>query len=157
MRRLTADPHQFTGKEDVIEDQWIGFLDALEKSWNKLRAVCKHDAGLMSWLDGQWKLKEQDPLLRYVREARNTDWHDNLDVAKRLSEETAFVSPCMPIAFEHRNIRLIPVRDRKGNTIPVPLQHLGLSLGGSSAVEVAELALAWHQAQLAHIETWLRA
>lgn len=61
---------------EEFEDAWQDFLGCLEKSWTKTERACQafHNR-FQPWQGRFKKRRKDDPLLRYLKHARNADEH----------------------------------------------------------------------------------
>lgn len=59
-----------------FEDEWKNYLNSIEKSWKKAERACQHLRNQFEPWQGKFKAeRKKDPLLRYLRHARNSDQH----------------------------------------------------------------------------------
>jgi hypothetical protein len=76
---------------DAAEDGWRDFLTSVEKSWMKAERECQGvRAQFEPW---QRRFKDErgsDPLLQYLRHARNADSHTIQDTVKREPGSVSF-------------------------------------------------------------------
>lgn len=70
---------------EEYEEAWCDFLNRLEKVFEKLQRACyPHKEKFNSLLSKENALRNSDPLLQYLKQARNADTHSIQDVAKRV-------------------------------------------------------------------------
>ncbi len=61
---------------ETLEDEWRIYLNAIEKSWVKVARVCSHVSTKFQPSQGFYtKQRKKDPLLKYLKHARNSDQH----------------------------------------------------------------------------------
>lgn len=142
-----------------FDSAWREFLQKLERVWNKAQAGVHEKPGWKT-LESQFvKLRTDDPLLSYLRHARNadehslqqvsTDWNANLRVS-----DTAPGS--VRVEWDPWDRPLLPVRNR-GVTYNPPREHLGQSIedrlkkGAAEPVVLADLALHFYRNMLDRI------
>lgn len=137
-----------------FESAWREFLQKIERVWNKAQAAL---AGQARWgkLESEIAhLRNTDPLLRYLRHARNADEHSIQPVATEWQANlraTAVESGHVKLEWKPWDRPLLPVRNR-GVTYEPPTTHLGRSLVEmrrdsrlAEPVFVAELALRFYR------------
>lgn len=137
----------------TFEAAWREFLQKIERVWNKTQAaVCEHPR----WprLESEVvRLRNTDPLLRYLRHARNadehsiqamaSDWDANLR-ASQVGEKT------VRLDWEPWDRPLLPVSNR-GVVFDPPKEHLGESItekfkkGAAEPIVIADLALHFYR------------
>ncbi|WP_146009766.1 hypothetical protein [Janthinobacterium sp. ROICE36] len=68
---------------DEFESDWRGFLNCLEKIWQKVERSCQPMRNKFEpWQGTYHGLRKKDMLLRYLKQARDADNHSIQDVAK---------------------------------------------------------------------------
>jgi len=61
---------------ETLEDEWRIYLNAIEKFWVKSERVCSPEhAKFQPWQGFYTKQRKKDPLLKYLKHARNSDQH----------------------------------------------------------------------------------
>jgi hypothetical protein len=61
---------------DELEDEWKSFLHSIEKVWVKAERACQHVRNQFEPWQGRFVTeRRKDPLLSYLRHARNSDQH----------------------------------------------------------------------------------
>jgi hypothetical protein len=81
---------------DEFESEWRQYLNAIEKLWQKVERCCQHErAAFQPWQGSYQRLRKNDMLLRYLKQARDADNHSIQDVAEIQPRRRAyrFVSP----------------------------------------------------------------
>ena len=58
-----------------FESNWIDFLINLEKIWKKSELECKHFSTFQPWQGKYKNERRKDPLLKYLKNARDADQH----------------------------------------------------------------------------------
>ena len=94
--KKTVDKIKHSDSLDEYESLWKDFLHYLEKSWIKAERECQEfKNNFMPW-QGKFKnLRKKDPLLRYLKNARDADVHSIQEITQKgTSRLTAnFVNP----------------------------------------------------------------
>ena len=134
---------------DLFESAWRDFLYRLERVWDKAEAHYGRSPKWSGW-SGKYKvLRSTDPLLLYVRQARNAEQHSVEEVTTQVEGgfgiglgtgvdsaainhleisdgkiQSQDVSPGMLIAPLPRFVRLLSVTNRHRSYAP-PTVHLG--------------------------------
>ncbi len=59
-----------------LEDEWKIYLNSIEKCWVKVERACQHVRNkFQPWQGTFARQRKKDPLLRYIKHARNSDQH----------------------------------------------------------------------------------
>jgi len=139
---------------DIFEVRWREFLQKLERAWNKIQAGM---AGEPNWKklesEIEW-LRKTDPLLRFLRQARNADEHSIQALAgdwnanPRVSRVTRTSAR---LEWNPWGRPLLPVTNR-GVAYQPPKEHLGEPVRNkpmvAEPVVVAELGLKFYTSVL---------
>jgi hypothetical protein len=140
---------------DEAESAWIDFLVAASTIYSKLQQGAKPNATSRAWYDIKKTERKNDPLLRYLHQARNSEEHgiervvarggnprDLPDgrplkfgerVAKKIQiydkdNKTPMGEP-MDAYLYGPSVGLVRVHDRRSNThYDPPMQHLGQAI-----------------------------
>jgi hypothetical protein len=154
---------------DLFESAWRDFLHHLERTWDKAEAHYGRSPRWSGW-SGKYKaLRSTDPLLLYVRQARNSEQHSVEEVTTQVEGGIRVgLGPCVESAvIDHLEIcdgkiqsqdvgpgiviaplpsfvRLLPVTNR-GRSYAPPRVHLGKPVNPDDVVEVAFLAIYWYR------------
>ena len=134
-----------------FEHAWREFLHRLERVYGKTHAACQ---GRLGWVRAKKyysKLRKEDELLVYVRQARNADEHTIQDVATdwQPNVQQEWVGSDLKVTWNPWDRPLLPVKVR-GVIYNPPRTHLGHSLEpllGKNVEEpliVADLALQFY-------------
>ena len=163
-----------------FEEGWKAFLTALEKAWAKLELAAKHsnNSRFQPWAGPYAKLRRTDPLLKYLRHARNADHHTLSDSVNFSPQKLTVKVPGGPgpVYIERLEMRkgridykgshplemdyaaprleLLRVKDR-GEWYNPPNQHLGRPLTAQDPLAVAEQGLAFYRAAIDDAATTL--
>lgn len=136
-----------------FESAWREFLQKVERVWNKTQAAM---AGKQGWAKLESEIAHQrntDPLLLYLRHARNADEHGIQPIATEWDAKlraTSMGGGTVKVEWDPWDRPLLPVRNR-GVTYEPPTEHLGHSLaerkkaGVAEPVMVADLALHFYR------------
>lgn len=137
----------------VFDSIWREFLQKIDRIWNKTQAAM-HDHPRWPQLESEInRLRNTDPLLLYLRQARNAEEHSVQSIAAdwnanlRLSQVEG---NRIHAQWDPWNRSLLPVKNR-GITYQPPRDHLGKNIAGATEVGaaepiiVAELALQFYK------------
>ena len=162
---------------------WERFVNHLEKAWVRTYAVVKkHGKGFQQWAKPYDKLREDDPLLKYLCWARNAEEHadstlrpgapQNLRVERSPNDPLYHTrGPVLPKNAAGKTVvphgtsivlrvdpptryDLAPVEDRRKpeKRLDPPSNHLGRTLRSHDPVVVAELGLKFYRGVLKHAQ-----
>ena len=162
---------------ETLEDEWRIYLNAIEKSWVKAERVCSIYTKFQPWQGFYTKQRKKDPLLKYLKHARNSDQHsiqesmnikpasrsiyieggnsvhiDKLTIKNGNVAEYKGNKPLIIEDFPHR-IELAPIVD-SGKLYQPPKVHLTKKILWSAPIDVAELGLDYYLNFLAKIEKY---
>ena len=152
------------------EEGWKAFLTAIEKAWAKLELAAKSSTNskCRAWLGGFAASRRTDPLLRYIKHARNVDHHTLAETVNFRPQQLAVKVPGGPgvvhiekleigrgkieykgshplqVEYSPPQLALQPVKDR-GDWYNPPTQHLGVALKSPDPISVAEHALKFYK------------
>lgn len=128
------------GDFSEFDGAWRGFLQKIERVWNKTQAaVCEYPC----WppLESEIvRLRNTDPLLRYLRQARNADEHSIQNVAGEWNANlrvSQIDESSVKLDWEPWDRPLLPVSNR-GVVFDPPREHLGKNITGKLKNGVAE-------------------
>ncbi|MCX4152363.1 MULTISPECIES: hypothetical protein [Paraburkholderia] len=152
-------------------ESWQDLLIQLERVWNKSEAHFSKSPKWTGWKSNYERLRKVDPLLSYLRHARNADEHTAEEITERKPGSWT-LNPAIgkSLHIKHMNInkgqieRLetdvpvkftvidgaaapIDVTDR-GVAYAVPTEHLGKSIPSPNFVAMAELAVDFYTGTL---------
>ncbi|SKC78198.1 hypothetical protein SAMN05445504_2353 [Burkholderia sp. CF099] len=154
-------------------DSWQDFLIHIERTWNRAEAHFAKSPKWNGWKSKYENLRKQDPLLSYVRHARNADEHSTQSITKA-GPKGIGINPAVgnrlhlknmhigkgKISFEtdipvsikiiHGEARAVDVIDRSVQ-YPVPNSHLGKGIDPKLAT-MAELVLDFYKDTLTAAE-----
>ena len=134
------------------EQAWREFLRRVERIYGKTRAASRNLPQWQPINSRVHQLREKDPLLLYVRQARNADEHTIQDVASDWQPEPYAVpigDGAVEVHFKHGDRPLLPVTVR-GVTYEPARAHLGASFadslgkGRDEPAIVAEMTLSFY-------------
>ncbi len=161
---------------ETLEDEWRIYLNAIEKSWVKVERVCSPvHTKFQPWQGFYTKQRKKDPLLKYLKHARNSDQHsiqesmntksasrsmyieggdsvhiDKLSIKNGNVTEYKGNKPLIIEDLPHR-IELAPITD-SGKLYQPPKVHLTKKILWSAPINVAELGLNYYLNFLAKVE-----
>ncbi|HDC4360779.1 TPA: hypothetical protein O8L70_002883 [Enterobacter hormaechei] len=167
---------------EEYEENWCDFLNRLEKSFEKLRRACAPAMGKFSSLISKENtMMGTDPLLQYLKQARNADTHSIQDIAKRIPAmygidfdysqggRSVFIKNMtivggtvtryegthpLKMVFTPESIEVKEVENRKKVYHP-PTSHLGKPLNTRHPAELARLGLDFYQKLLDKVKAGL--
>lgn len=167
-------------KSDVPEEQaahWSDFLTQIDRTWNKCEAHFKKSPKWHGWASKWGKLRTADPLLLYLRQARNVDEHttdpihekrpggvgigpakgDSLYVHEMRIEngQITKLHTDVPVKFTIFSGQAgpVPVKNR-GVTYSVPDSHLGKKVDSPDFKTLASLAYDFYKSALTEAEAF---
>lgn len=154
---------------ETFEREWRAFLNAIAKLWVKMERACQHvRPEFEPWQRPFKECRESDPLLAYLRHAKNADQHTIQEVMEivpgsrtinsvdggSLYIEKLVLSGGSIVEYRGdkpllitdtpATARMVSVIDR-GAEYPPPSEHLGLPLRSDSPASAAEAALAYYE------------
>jgi hypothetical protein len=153
-----------------IETHWETFLDNANKVFTRLEQAANDTTKGKAWWGSQVYEWKKDPLLRYIRQARDATQHSIQEVAQPNPGRATRITDASfeELAEVHREAQKvglpyavlggfevvwphIEVLDvvNKGVTFPRPTEHLGKSVGATTPAEIGNLTLV-------HLEKMIR-
>jgi len=157
---------------EEYEESWCDFLNHLEKIFEKLNRACAPVKGKFSSLISRENmLRSTDPLLQYLKQARNADTHSIQDIAQhiparygvgfnlRQGETSAYIekmrfengalmeykgSHPLILTFTPETVVVKEVENQK-RRYPPPKTHLGKQLNTLHPTELAKLGIDFYQ------------
>lgn len=148
---------------EAYEQEWRKLLSALERLWGKANShFGKSRDEWKAWSAEAVRLRKNDPVLRYLKAARDTDEHTVEPIAEPETGTSTIeakrygyidkktgrfapsqTSPQARLKITWRRMRLLPVKER-GETIPIPDSHLGSPIEGHLPLVVAEAGVRFY-------------
>lgn len=157
--RLALERCRAARSFDEFDENWRMWLRDVQRVWNKLEAVAS-EPRFQSLRNRHQHLERTDPLLKYIKIARDSDEHSVRDV----SHEMFDLELTPTDIFGHENVFfsktryatpvLWPVQNRGAKADP-PTSHLGTPIGSADAFRVAELAMQYFEDLIARAEATL--
>lgn len=164
---------------EEYEESWSDFLNRLEKIFEKLDKACfPVKSKLISLISKENMLRSSDPLLQYLKQARNADTHTIQDIAQRVPAsygigfnmrhggKTAYIdslkivngtiteyrgSHPLVVSFTPETVEVKEVVNRKIRYSP-PASHLGKPLQTRHPTDLAKLGLAFYEQLLEKVK-----
>lgn len=142
---------------DEFESHWIDFLINLEKIWKKAELECKDLPKFQPWQGVYKRERKKDPLLSYLKNARDVDQHSIQQIAIERGYEIKITSPLEGATFNAGDTITIKgeVKEPRIETQAVtnrsevyqpPIEHLDKRLlNPNDPIELAELGLAYYE------------
>jgi hypothetical protein len=126
----SAEAMRNTGDYDTIEGNWRRVLNHLEKVWVKTERCCQAFRGTFEPWQRQYRLlRQSDPLLSYLKHARDADNHSAQDVTYIIHGTIQSVPGRAPMLFWSGPEPVVAPVVSRGVTYEPPLTHLGHDLG----------------------------
>lgn len=180
--RLTAravKALQQVGRNPIVfEDHWTDFLVHWKGAYNKVQQAAKDTPQEVQWFGGVNRERREDPLLRWLFEARNDEEHGLIRSAVNSPEMIRFRTKS-DVVLKSLELRpgssprflaedgseieveigphqpaessLQPVKERNGTTVPPPTSHMGHEMAPRPLI-AAELGLRWLESLVATAE-----
>lgn len=158
-----------------IERHWLAFLDNANRVFTRLEQAANDTPRGRIWWGSQVREWKTDPLLRYIRAAKDSTHHSIQEVAQlnpgraipitnpsqqELTEvHSAFKKIDLPYAllggfevvFPH--VEVIDVVNR-GVTFPRPTSHLGHPISATAPYEIGDLTLVYLEMMIRQVESF---
>ncbi len=143
-----------------FESNWIDFLINLEKIWKKSELECKHFSTFQPWQGKYTSERRKDPLLKYLKNARDADQHSIQSITIEKDYEIEIISPSegstfiegenIEIKVDIKNPRIEPETFKNFDVLYAPpLEHLGEKLiNPNDPIEIAELGIRYYEEYL---------
>jgi hypothetical protein len=133
---------------DELETCWNDFLHAIDRVWHKAEQSHKGNKRWAGWVGGYTSDRKTDPVLTYLRHARNADQHTIEDItSKQLGAYTLTAASSGPavihgfkvfadgsvsvdgigevqLSFSPGRVKMLPVQDRGCTYAPPPCSLL---------------------------------
>ncbi|TRX75259.1 hypothetical protein [Pseudomonas mangiferae] len=132
---------------------WREFLQAIDRAWNKVLVRCHGEKKWQKLKSKYEKLRKEDPLLKYVAQARNVTEHSISDVIMdwNANLKAQPVLGGIHLSWSPWDRPLLPVTNRGATFLP-PKKHLSKSMdyyrqkrpGVEEPRVVAELAMQFY-------------
>lgn len=143
---------------------WRDFLQSIDRAWNKVVAKCQNEKKWPALKSKYEKIRKEDPLLKYISQARNVSEHTISDVIKDWDPNLKATSGVGSIHLSWANFDrpLLPVINR-GTIFNPPKKHLSKSMdyyrekrpGVEEPRVVAELAMMFYVGMVMEISNEL--
>lgn len=107
---------------DEFEEHWTDFLNSLEKVWIKAERECQPFKNKFQPFQGKFKnLRRRDPLLKYLKNARDADVHSIQEIIKKEESRLKSVTPVYRKStyIKRMEIRAGKITDYEGDPIIV--------------------------------------
>ena len=160
-----------------LEDEWKIFLNSIEKCWVKTERSCQNVRNKFQPWQGKFtKERKKDPLLRYIKHARNSDQHTIQEgMEKKDASRSMYVEGGPGIThierLEIKNGKLVEYKGNKPLTIEnlpnrvellrvkdgskiynPPKSHKSIKLLWPAPVDVAVLGLEYYRDFISQVE-----
>ncbi len=163
---------------EAFEDHWKEFLRRLERSWSKAEAQFGSNERWSGWQGRFSRARKKDPLLSYLRHARNADEHTIAPITERKESQLLIraagpegrshikririgedgmlmieADGSLELSFQPYQSFLLPVVNR-GNSFPVPTRHLDSAIDPTNVLSIAKAGLEYYSNFLAEAEVF---
>jgi len=166
-----------SGSIEDLEDEWKNYLNAIEKCWVKTERACQHVRNkFQPWQGNFAKERKKDPLLKYIKHARNSDQHtiqegmENKDASSSMYVEggpgvthierleikdgkLVEYKGNKPLIIENlpNRVELLRVKDGSKTYNP-PKSHKEIKLHWPAPIDVAVLGLEYYRDFVSQVE-----
>ncbi|MBF23325.1 MAG: hypothetical protein CML18_06895 [Pusillimonas sp.] len=108
---------------------WREFLQAIDRAWNKILAKCQNEKKWPKLRSKFENIRKNDPLLKYISQARNVTEHTISEVMKDWDAnlKATPVANGIQLSWSAWDRPLLPVTNR-GTTFHPPKTHLSKSM-----------------------------
>ncbi|HBR6057996.1 TPA: hypothetical protein L9024_000458 [Klebsiella pneumoniae] len=157
---------------DEMDQLWRNCINHIEKSHTKLLSATKSiKEKFSSTFEQQFLSRKNDPLLKYIKQARDSDNHSIADISKKVNSCVAFSSNpaankptyikkiiimedglvCTEFSGDPPQVDFIPERivvvpvTNRGYTFHPPCQHLGEEVLTNSPIEIARNGILFYE------------
>lgn len=165
-----------------FQESWENFLFRIERAWEFTERTLKSKKGFQQWHKPYTDLRKKDPLLVFLRQARNAEMHSVSptvtkplkmavvdksgrgfqlnSISSRLENGTLTIDLDSPDIFLDLDTRIVPtdpevVRFKnRGKWYNPPWQHLRERIRDLHPVALAELGLVFYRTYVSEAELW---
>lgn len=165
-----------------FQESWENFLFRIERAWEFTERTLKSKKGFQQWHKPYTDLRKKDPLLVFLRQARNAEMHSVSptvtkplkmsvvdksgrgfqlnSISSRLENGTLTIDMDSPDILLDLDTRIVPtdpevVRFKnRGKWYNPPWQHLRKRIRDLHPVALAELGLVFYRAYVNEAELW---
>jgi hypothetical protein len=176
--RARAALAQLEGAKNLgaTEEAWKHFLWQIDRLWNKAEAHFSNSPKWGGWCGKYTKARKQDPLLKYLSQARNSDEHTIDEIAVQRQGQTT-INPVVPGGLVHlkslewnskgemvvdvgspviiesspARLELLDVKSRDV-VYPVPHEHMGKPIPSREPQALAALGLRFYESLVVEAE-----
>ena len=165
----------------VFYEAWENYLIRIERSWERAERILRDRKGIQQWIKPYKVLRKKDPLLKYLKQARNAETHAvtntmGLDTKIAVKDKLGrpFTVRNIKTSIENKTLNIdidtgydalflyeanvIPSVPKftkivnRGKRYNPPVTHLGNDVGNIHPVDAAKNGLMFYQAFLAEAE-----
>lgn len=136
LQLAAAEIEQMADARDLanLRSSWEIYLFRLERAWERTERAAQAKPGrdAQSWLSANAKLRRADPLLQYLKQARNAETHalaSSVDSHKIISVSDRFGRP-----FSLNNVKV----SVKGHTLVIDLDSNAIGIDWTAKAEPAD-------------------
>ena len=182
--RLAIERMKSAKSYEEFENEWKTFLSKLERVWNKAQDHYKRSPKWDGWKGKYIKFRKEDPLLKYLTNARGADEHTvsdithntpgELKIGLKLSNANRFIVLKRAEVYEtgvyiettsndpdaevilHFSPEKIQLLPvvNRGTTYKVPTSHMGKEIDPNNVIEIAKMGLSFYESFLIESEKY---
>lgn len=166
-----------------FQEYWFNYLTRIERAWEYTDRILKKKKGAQQWMAPYRNFRKKDPLLIFLRQARNAEMHSvsttinkplemaindksgrgfRLDsISAKLEKGTLTINMESPDLIVDVDVSLIPTNPEvvkfknKGKWYNSPWHHLDKRIVDLHPVCLAEMGLSFYRAFLEEGEAWM--
>ncbi|MPQ75882.1 hypothetical protein [Hydrogenovibrio sp. JE_KL2] len=168
---------------DEFQESWENFLFRIERSWELTERNLKSNEGFTQWYKPYTILRKKDPLLVFLKQARNSEMHcisstvtkplkmvikDKTgngitvnSISSKLESGTLTINIDSPDIFPNVSLDVIPTSPQltrfknRGKWYNPPWHHLKVKIMDLHPVSIAEMGLTFYKAYISDAEIFL--
>ena len=157
---------------DDFGKHWRVWLRSVQRIWNKLEGACHSHPRFQTIKRDHTHLERQDPLLKYIKVARDVDEHSVREIST--ASVSQMIRGAVPGTLHVESLRIVDGRiteykgspiivhqvgvfallsvENRGMRVDPPVQHKGIPITPPTPQQVASLAMIYFEELLARTE-----
>lgn len=180
--RKAIDKMKSTKDFSEFQESWENFLFRIERAWEFTERTLKNRKGFQQWHKPYTDLRKKDPLLVFLRQARNAEMHSVSptvskplkmaivdksgrgfqlnSISSKLEDGTLTIDLDSPDILLDLDTKIVPTNPEvvrfknRGKWYNPPWQHLRERISDLHPVALAELGLSFYRAYVNEAELW---